>query len=82
MELFKPIKNEAVITEAFNMMPFEYRKIAADSEILVRIRDLQRMKKRINANYLRELKFIDDTIANYERNLKAPLSESNTQNKG
>jgi len=58
------------VSETFNAMPFEYRKITSDSETMIRIRDLQRLRDRVKSNYLRELKWIDETIKNYLRTIK------------
>jgi hypothetical protein len=59
------------VSDAFNAMPFEYREITADSETMVRIRDLQRLRDRVKSNYLRELKWIDETIKSYLRTIKS-----------
>jgi hypothetical protein len=59
------------VSEAFNAMPFEYRKIASDSETMVRIRDLQRLKDRLKANYEREIKYINETIKHYLNTIKS-----------
>jgi hypothetical protein len=64
------IGNENTISEAFNEMPIEYRKIAINLELIVRIRDLQRLKTRIKENYERELKYINEQIKIYKRSIK------------
>ena len=51
-------------------MPFEYRKITSNSETMVRIRDLQRLKERVKDNYLREIKYINDRIKSYLQSIK------------
>jgi hypothetical protein len=58
------------VSDAFNSMPFEYRKITSDSETMVRIRDLERLRDRIKSNYERELKFINDQIKSYLQSIK------------
>ena len=58
------------VSDAFNAMPFEYRAIASDSETMVRIRDLQRLKERIKDNYEREIKYINERIKHYLQTIK------------
>lgn len=58
------------VSDAFNSMPFEYRAISSNSETMVRIRDLQRLKERVKDNYLREIKYIDERIKSYLKSIK------------
>jgi hypothetical protein len=58
-----------VYSDRFNTLPFESREIAVDSELVSRIRDLERLKKRIKDNYVRELKWINSNIKNYKSGL-------------
>ena len=53
------------VSDAFNAMPFEYRKIASNSETMVRIRDLERLKVRVKENYEREIKHINEQIKHF-----------------
>jgi hypothetical protein len=57
-------------SDAFNSMPFEYRKITANSETTTRIRDLLRLKERIKQNYDREIKYINERIKSYLQSIK------------
>lgn len=65
----KEIKNETKILEAFNNMPFENKKISIEMKFVTRIRELEHLKVRVKANYVREIKFIDDQIKSYERSI-------------
>ena len=56
--------------EAFNNMPYQYRKIASDTETAARIRDLLILKDRVEQNYKRELQYINDRIKSYLRTIK------------
>jgi antitoxin component of RelBE/YafQ-DinJ toxin-antitoxin module len=58
------------VSDAFNAMPFEYRKITANSETMTRIRDLQRLKERIKDNYMREMEWINERIKSYLQSIK------------
>jgi hypothetical protein len=69
---FKDIIGDKEITEKFNNLPLEIRKIAIDSELCIRIRDLERLKKRIKNNYLKEVNYINDQINIYEKSIGKP----------
>ena len=59
------------VSDAFNAMPFEYRKIIANSERMAHIRYLQRMEERLKQNYERELKYIRELIKYYLKSIKS-----------
>jgi hypothetical protein len=69
-------------SEYFNDLPFETRVVCSNLETATRIRDLQRQKERLKANYEREMKFINDKIANLERWLKQNPSTEAIKSKG
>lgn len=76
---WKNIQEEyGYIAENFNAMPLEYRKTSIDSELLVRIQDLLRLKDRVKENYEREVNYINDRIKGYERGLKENKSLTST----
>jgi hypothetical protein len=58
------------VSDAFNTMPFEYRKITSNSETMTRIRDLQRLKERMKDNYMREMKWVNERIKSYLQSIK------------
>ena len=58
------------VSDAFNSMPFEYRKITSNSETMVRIRDLQRLRDRIIDNYNREIIYIDGKNKSYLKSIE------------
>jgi len=59
------------VSDAFNAMPFEYRKITANSERMTHIRYLQKLEKRLKQNYERELKYIRELIKYYLKSIKS-----------
>jgi hypothetical protein len=50
------------VSEAFNKMDYEHRKIASNSGLADQIRELQRISIRIDEAYRKEMKSINERI--------------------
>lgn len=70
------VKNELI--QAFNDMPHEYRKIAANAEVLARINDLVILRNRLRENYTRELNYVNERINTLEKHLPNLLTHEPT----
>lgn len=57
-------------SDAFNALPRDIRHIGAMTETELRIRGLQREKKRLQTRYRQSLKEINEHIANLEKWLR------------
>ena len=53
------------VSDSFNSMPFEYRKITSNSETATRIRDLMRLERYITDLYKKQIREINGKIKHY-----------------